>query len=87
MDTHKVLATVKPTSFRQLMLLPLDQPIRSTPATASRRRGAELNALEHLLDAMSAERPQARDVTATARPGREWATVKVPVRIEEPGSS
>src|SRR5512135_1128716 len=70
-DTLKVLATVKPTSFRQLMLPRLDQPIPHFQL-----REAE-DPLEQLLDAVSAERPPSRDASTFTRPGREWASVKV----------
>ena len=76
-DTLKVLATVKPTSFRQLTLPRLDQPI---PHFQPRK--AE-DPLEQLLDAVSADRPPSRDASAVTRPGREWASAKVQVRIEE----
>jgi len=76
-DTLKVLATVKPTSFRQLELPPLDQPI-----SPFQSRKAE-DPLEQLMDAVSADRPMSRDASAATRPGREWASAKVQVRIEE----
>ena len=76
-DTLKVLATVKPTSFRQLTLPRLDQQI---PHFQPRK--AE-DPLEQLLDAVSADRPPSRDASAVTRPGREWASAKVQVRIEE----
>ena len=76
-DTLKVLATVKPTSFRQLTLPRLDQPI---PHFQPRK--AE-DPLEQLLDAVSAERPPSRDASAVTSPGKEWASVKVQVRIQE----
>ena len=75
-DTLKVLATVKPTSFRQLTLPRLDQPI---PHFQPRK--AE-DPLEQLLDAVSAERPPSRDASTVTMPGREWASVKVQVRIQ-----
>ena len=75
-DTLKVLATVKPTSFRQLTLPRLDQPIPHFQL-----RKAE-DPLEQLLDAVSAERPPSRDASTFTRPGREWASVKVQVLIQ-----
>ena len=82
-DTLKVLATVKPTSFRQLTLPRLDQPIRRGPSEKGQERGTERDPLEQLLDAVSADRPPSRDASAVTRPGREWASAKVQVRIEE----
>ena len=82
-DTLKVLATVKPTSFRQLTLPRLDQPIPSLPPSSSRTRGNESDPLEQLLDAVSADRPPSRDASAVTRPGKEWASAKVQVRITE----
>lgn len=76
-DTLKVLATVKPTSFRQLTLPRLDQPIPHFQP----RKAEDLQ--EQLLDAVSAERPPSRDASTFTRPGREWASVKVQVRIQE----
>jgi hypothetical protein len=32
---------------------------------------------------VSAERPPSRDASTFTRPGREWASVKVQVRIQE----
>ncbi len=81
-DTLKVLATVKPTSFRQLELPSLDQPIPSDRAAKGTQRGTESDPLEQLLDAVSADRPLSRDASAVTRPGREWASAKVQVRIE-----
>ena len=75
-DTLKLLATVKPTSFRQLTLPRLDQPIPHFQP-----RQAE-DPLEQLLDAVSAERPPSRDASTITRPGREWASAKVQVRIQ-----
>jgi hypothetical protein len=75
-DTLKVLAAVKPTSFRRLTLPRLDQPIPHFQP-----RPVE-DPLEQLLDAVSAERPPSRDASAVTRPGREWASAKVQVRIE-----
>ena len=75
-DTLKVLATVKPTSFRQLTLPRLDQPIPHFQP-----RPAE-DPLEQLLDAVSADRPPSRDASTVTRPGREWASAKVQVRIQ-----
>ena len=82
-DTLKVLATVKPTSFRPLTLPRLDQPIPTTAIAAGQKRGAERDPLEQLLDAVSADRPPSRDASAVTMPGREWASAKVQVRIEE----
>ena len=82
-DTLKVLATVKPTSFRPLTLPRLDQPIRSMPSAAGQERGTERDPLEQLLDAVSADRPPSRDASAVTRPGKEWASAKVQVRIQE----
>ena len=82
-DTLKVLATVKPTSFRQLTLPRLDQPIQRGPSQKGQERGTERDPLEQLLDAVSADRPPSRDATAVTRPGQEWASVKVQVRLEE----
>ena len=81
-DTLKVLATVKPTSFRQLTLPRLDQPIRRGPSQKGQERGTERDPLEQLLDAVSADRPPSRDASTVTRPGREWASAKVQVRIE-----
>jgi len=75
-DTLKVLATVKPTSFHQLTLPRLDQPI---PHFQPRKTE---DPLEQLLDAMSADRPPSRDASAVTRPGKEWASAKVQVRIQ-----
>ena len=75
-DTLKVLATVKPTSFRPLALPRLDQPI---PHFQPRK--AE-DPLEQLLDAVGADRPPSRDASAVTRPGKEWASAKVQVRIQ-----
>jgi hypothetical protein len=80
-DTLKVLATVKPTSFRQLALPRLDQPIPPGPSEKGLERG-ETDPLEQLLDAVSADRPPSRDAEAVSIPGREWASIKVQVRIE-----
>ena len=82
-DTLKVLAAVKSTSFRALMLPRLDQPIRTLPLASGQQRGTERDSLEQLLDAVSADRPPCRDASAVTRPGKEWASAKVQVRIEE----
>jgi len=81
-DTLKVLATVKATSFRQLTLPRLDQPIQRGPSQKGHERGTERDPLEQLLDAVSADRPLSRDASAVTRPGHQWASAKVQVRIE-----
>jgi hypothetical protein len=80
-ETLKVLATIKPTSFRPLLLPPLDQPIPSSSPARGSRRGIVMDPLSQLLDAVGAKQPRTRDLSAAAVPGLEWAIAKRQVRI------
>jgi len=49
---------------------------------ASQDCGIEKDPLEQLLDTESVDRSLTPDASAVARPGREWASVRVQVRIQ-----
>ncbi len=76
-DTLKVIATVDPTSFRTLVLPPLDQPAAASRDMSSR----EKSPLEALLSALTADRAPSRDLTTAASPSRGWVVAQVEVRV------
>ncbi|MBN1956042.1 MAG: caspase family protein [Anaerolineae bacterium] len=74
-DTLKVLASVGPASYKWLELPALDGQ-RGT-------RGVPRNALEAMMDALSADRPGTRTLSPVVDPSYEWTMAQMEVWVKE----